>query len=148
MPQPRPGDLVGAVVVRAEHPLVRLEVRVDLLLVPDVVAGGDDVHAGGQDRVGGRRGQPHPAGDVLAVGGHEVDAARLAQLREQPLDRLAAGLADHVADHQDTAGALRPWRVAVRDVPEARPPDGGGRVYFAYSTARVSRMTVTLIWPG
>ena len=34
------------------------------------------------------------------------------------------------------------------DVPEARPPDGGGRVYFAYSTARVSRMTVTLIWPG
>jgi hypothetical protein len=24
----------------------------------------------------------------------------------------------------------------------------GDRGYFAYSTARVSRMTVTLIWPG
>ena len=31
-----------------------------------------------------------------------------------------------------------------------RPPDHEGvrRAFLAYSTARVSRMTVTLIWPG
>ena len=46
-------------------------------------------------------GQAHATGQVLAVGGHEVDAARLAQLRDQRLlQRPAAGLADEVADHE------------------------------------------------
>ena len=106
-----------------QHAVVRLEERVDLALVPDVVAAGDDIDAGGQDRLGGRGGQAHAAGHVLAVGGHEVDAALLAEARQQRLDRLAARLADHVADHQDADGALGARRVAVGRVPEARPPD-------------------------
>ena len=57
----------------------RLEERIDLALVPDVVAARDDVDARRQHRVGGRRREAHAAGHVLAVGGHEVDAARLAQ---------------------------------------------------------------------
>jgi len=76
------------------------------------------------------------------------------------LDGEAAGLADDVADHQDPERAVRPRRVAVRGIAGAgsyavpislaptvtRRPTSPG--YFAYSTARVSRMTVTLIWPG
>ena len=74
--------LVGAVVERAQDAVARLEVRVDLALVPDVVARRDDVDARSQDRVGGRGREAHPARHVLAVGRHEVDAALLAQLRQ------------------------------------------------------------------
>ena len=50
-------------------------------------------------------------------------------------------------------GAVRARRVAVGRVAQARAiaagrPRGVGPRYFAYSTARVSRITVTLIWPG
>jgi hypothetical protein len=129
-----------------------------------VVAGRDDVDAGGEEGLGGRFGQAHATGEVLAVGGDEVDAALVAQCRQQLLDGQPAGLADDVADEQDPARPRRARRIAVRLVAEAgpaervgarrrlarpavgRPGVGGG--YFAYSTARVSRMTVTLIWPG
>ena len=62
---------------------------------------------------------------------------------QERLDGEPAGLADEVADHQDPADAPgRRVRVA------AWPAGGGHARYLAYSTARVSRMTVTLIWPG
>ena len=44
------GDAVGAVVQRPQDAVVRLEVRVDLALVPDVVAARDHVDAGREDR--------------------------------------------------------------------------------------------------
>ena len=124
---------LGPVVVRSQDPLVAVEGRQDLLLVPDVIARGDDIHARPVERLGGGRGEAHPSGQVLAVGGDEVHAVEIPQAGELPLDGLAARPADHVADHQDPAGAARP-RV--------------GHAYFAYSTERVSRITVTLIWPG
>ena len=62
------------------------------------------------------------AGHVLDVDHDVVDPVLVDQLRQQALQRLAPGLADHVADEQ--------------------------QLHRAYSTARVSRMTVTLIWPG
>ena len=102
----------------------------------------------------GRRREPHAARDVLAVGGDEVDPALVAEPGQRLLDGDAAGLADDVADHQDPARAGRARRVAVGRV--AEPVATGSAVaacvtgprYFAYSTARVSRITVTLIWPG
>ncbi len=79
--------------------------------------------------------------------------AFLAELAQDRLHGDPAGLADQVPDHQDPAGTRRPRDVAVGRIAEARPADRMGRAvvaasYFAYSTARVSRMTVTLIWPG
>src|SRR5205823_2800663 len=98
----------------------------------------------------GRDRQAHPSGEVLAVGGDEIDSAFPAQRRQDLLDGQPAGLADDIADEQDPARTGRPRRVAVRGISESRPSDRRLRVagYFAYSTARVSRMTVTLIWPG
>ena len=96
-------DAVRAVVERPQDPVVGLQVRVDLALVPDVVARGDHVDAGAEDRVGRGRRQAHPAGDVLAVRGDEVDPALLAQPRQHLLDGHATRLADHVADHQHAA---------------------------------------------
>ena len=104
-PPPSPGNAVRAVVQRSEDPVVRLEDRVDLLLVPDVIARGDDVDAMGEQRVGGRWRQAHPAGEVLAVGGDEVDRALLAEGRNEGLDREPAGLADDVTDHEHATGA-------------------------------------------
>ena len=77
----------------------------------------------------------------------------VAQGRQGLLDGLPAGLADDVADHQD------PERAGGRARRHRGEPVGGADLldvatrrlrsgYFAYSTARVSRMTVTLIWPG
>ena len=82
-------DLVRAVVERPQDAVVRLEERVDLALVPDVVAGRDDVDAVREEGLGGGRRQAHAAGDVLAVGGDEVDAALLAQAGQRaPRRRL------------------------------------------------------------
>jgi hypothetical protein len=89
-----------------------------------VVAARDHVDARREHRVGGRGRQTHPAGDVLAVRGDEVDPPLVAKPRQDLLDRDPARLADQVADHQDPAGAVRPRRVSVRGVAEPRPPDG------------------------
>jgi hypothetical protein len=96
--------------------------------------------------VGDRDREAHPAGQVLAVRGDEVDPPLGADPGQDLLDGQAAGLPDDVADEQDATGARRPRRGSVGRVAEDRPADLAG--YFAYSTARVSRMTVTLIWPG
>jgi hypothetical protein len=110
-----------------------------------VVARGDHVDARAEEELGGGCSQAHPAGKVLAVGRDEIDPASAAQVGQERLDREAAGLADDVADQQDAAGAGRARRIPVGGVAEA---DAAMLAYFAYSTARVSRITVTLIWPG
>jgi hypothetical protein len=141
-----------AVVERPEDALGLVQERVDLALVPDVVARRDDVDAVREQRLRRRHRQAHPAREVLAVGGHEVDPALVAQGRQQLLDRETPRLADEVADHQHAARTGRARRVAVGRVAHARrvgaAGHGVGSGYFAYSTARVSRITVTLIWPG
>ena len=152
-PEAAARDVVGAVVVGAQDAVVGVQEWVDLALVPDVVAARDDVDPGREHGLRGRWREAHAACHVLAVGGHEVDPALLAEPGQHALDRLAAGLADQVADHQHAACSGWPGRAPVRWVAEARPAEwSGGRLavgpYFAYSTARVSRITVTLIWPG
>src|SRR5262249_29455697 len=117
------GDLVLAVVVWAQDPRRGLEERIDLALVPDVVAGRDDVDPGREQGFGRGNSQAHAAGDVLAVGGHEVDAPLIAKRRQDLLHGHPARLADEVADHQDSAGALWARRVPIGRVAEARSPD-------------------------
>ena len=61
--------------------------------------------------------------------------------------------APHVG-HAITSGAahspqnLRPTVFALPQFEQITTDLGSGSAYLAYSTARVSRMTVTLIWPG
>ncbi len=105
--------------------------------LPDVMTSMPGLEHG----LGRGRGQAHAAGHVLAVGGDEGDVALVPELRQERLDGQPAGPADEVADHQDAAGAPACGR-------EGRAGGRGHGGYLAYSTARVSRMTVTLIWPG
>jgi hypothetical protein len=111
------------VVERSKDPLRALEEWVDLPLVPDVVAGRDDVDPGGQDRLGGRWGQAHPAGNVLAIRRDEIDPALVAEFGQEPLDGDPTRLADEVTDHQDAARARRSRRVAVRGVAQTGSAD-------------------------
>src|SRR5207253_7896246 len=77
----------------------------------------------------------------------EVRAELFLEAREQGLDGVPARMADHVGHEQDAE--LSPRHSSIVGQKEkgalARTPFG---VYFAYSTALVSRTTVTRIWPG
>jgi hypothetical protein len=53
---------------------------------------------------------------------------------------------DTSISHLDAPAAPKPTSIVTAIVPGGR--EGPPFRYFAYSTARVSRMTVTLIWPG
>ena len=112
------GHAARAVIQRAQDALVTFELGVHLALVPDVVAGRDHVHARGEERRRGAGSEAHAAGHVLAVGGHEVHPARLAQLGQHALHGLTPGPPDDVADHEH-AHDPRP-----RTVSQAREPIG------------------------
>ncbi len=105
---------------------------------------------------------PHVAEAVgdLPIRGHRTFGGRL--LADAP--EVAAGIiATHrTGDYRDF-DAIRAWAADDRGRARLRPeraaparaltggpsgPPGGGLPYFAYSIERVSRMTVTLIWPG
>ncbi len=70
----------------------------DLLLVPQMVAGGDDVHAGVQDFARGVDRDARAAGGVFAVGNDEVKVVGLAQSGQEPAQRVPPRLADNVPD--------------------------------------------------
>ena len=103
-----PGHLVRAVVERSQDAFAGLEVRVDLALVPDVVARRDDVDA--RKRASSRRSRGSDP-SRRRRSRRWRSRSRCRAPRGAPgssrLDGLAAGLADQVADHQDAAGAGR-----------------------------------------
>src|SRR5437660_1924208 len=115
----------GREVGRTQEQVLLRDVLHDLLLVPDVVARGQHVGALLEHLLGHRPRHAEAAGGVLAVHHAEVDRVLLAQARQVLRQRGAPGLAEDVADHQDVHGH-----------------------YLATSTARVSRITTTLMWPG
>src|SRR5262249_51830651 len=116
--------LVGRVVRRPDQPGSAVDVGDDLLLAPDVVPAGDDVDARLEQLVGLHGHEPAAPGQILAVGDYAVDELLAAVLADALDDDRAAGLPDHVADCQDAD------------------------FHRAYSTNRLSRITVTRISPG
>ena len=86
--------------MRPQDALVAIQLGVDLALVPDVVAAGDHVDAGVEQAgaVDGVRPMPPARFSPLAVTKSMCRSSRSGGRRCS--DRVAAGLADHVADHQ------------------------------------------------
>ena len=123
--EPGPGSTRG-VVGRAQEQVLLADVLDDLLLVPDVVAGGHHVHALLEEGPRDQRRDPEARGRVLHVDHRQVGLVLLLELGQQHLDRAPARLAEDVA-HAD---------------------DGERLGHLATSTARVSRITTTLMWPG
>ena len=97
--QPAPAG--GAVVVGGAQQRQFVKVGDDFLFVPDVVAGGHHIHAGGQQAAGGFERQAETAGGIFRIGDDQVDGQFAAQGRQQLRQSAAAGPADDVAYHQD-----------------------------------------------
>ena len=69
----------GRIIRRPDDPVGLVERAAELALVPDVVAGGDEVDAGREHLVGGLLREPEAAGGVFAVGDHEIDVVLFAE---------------------------------------------------------------------
>ncbi len=94
--RPRAGR-AGRVVERAQQSRLRVDVAEDFLLIPDVVAAGDDRRSRAQQFDADPRRDAAPVGGVLAVDDEEVDPVLLAQARPGFDDRPASRFAHHVA---------------------------------------------------
>ena len=73
----------------------------DLALVPDVVAGGDDMGAEVEELFGKGWGDAEAAGGVLAVDDEEVDGVRFEDVGEVFADDMTTGGAEDVSDEED-----------------------------------------------
>ena len=73
----------------------------DFFLVPDVVAGGDDVGAEIEEFFCERGGDAEAAGGVFAVDDEEVYGVRFEDVGEMFADDVAAGRAEDVADEEN-----------------------------------------------
>ena len=85
----------------------RVEVVDQFALVPDVVAGGENVGAQVEDFLGNLRGDAEAAGGVFGVDDGEVDGVRLADVADVLADDFASRAAEDVADEKDVQGVLR-----------------------------------------
>ena len=97
---PPPGAPSG-IINRPQQTRLGVDEGDDLLLVPDVIAGGDDLHAGAQQVDRDPRRDPAASGGVLAVDDGEIELPFLLQLRKPRDDRAAAGLAHDVAEEKN-----------------------------------------------
>ena len=95
-----PGGALG-VVRRPQDAWLGIEIAEDLALVPNVVAGCEDINAGFEKLVGQRRCDPETSGGILAVGDDEVDSFFLGEVGGALLDDATTWLADDVADKED-----------------------------------------------
>ena len=91
----------GGVVQGAQDENILLQVRDDLLLVPDMASGGNDRHAVAEKLLGGLYGKPEATSRVLSIGHHQIDGVFAAEVGKEPLHCLTARTADDVADEQD-----------------------------------------------
>jgi hypothetical protein len=90
--RPPAARVARRVVRRPQQPRLAVEQRADLLLVPDVVAGGDHVHPELQELPHDLRRDPEAARRVLAVQHHHVRLFSVRTRRSSPLATLRPGL--------------------------------------------------------
>ena len=109
--EPAAAGCLVRIVDRPQDGAIGVEVLVDLALIPDVVAAGDDVNAAVEQLLGQARGETGTGRHVLTVRDDEIDVPVVPQLRQDGGHRQPARLADDVADDADAnlvaAGAHR-----------------------------------------
>ena len=126
-----------------------------VLLVPDMIAGGDDIDAGAIELLADRLGDAEAAGGVLAIDHHEIELQIAAQARQHLGDGRASGTAR--PDRRRRGGS---WLLASqpgrRDASVASHPAAGRRIRGARhrppAPHRHSRShapaPVPAAWPG
>src|SRR5690606_24279800 len=134
---------------RTHQPRLVVNEVENLPLVPGMVAHRDAVHTRLEQFLGDRGGDAPAARGIFPVGDDEMRAVCLPEPGHHPLYRFPSRTADNVSDKDHVHCYFLPagkesGRLLCSHFQLL--PYGGS--YLAYSTARVSRMTVTLIWPG
>src|SRR5690348_16086564 len=81
---------------RPQQARIAGDVGNDLALVPDMIAGRDDVDAGGIELLADLVGDAEAVRGVLAVGDNEIERQVAAQPRHMRDDDIATGPPDHV----------------------------------------------------
>ena len=126
--------------------------RGDVTSLPGVIPSRHHVDARGEDLLERFAGDPEPAGRVLPVGDREVHRKLAAKAREHLRQHPASRLSDDIPDKEDVHTRCALLYQYVGDGPPDPSPSrsdvAGECRYLAYSMARVSRKTVTLICPG
>ena len=104
---------------RTEDPRIAVEIGDDLPLVPDVIAGGQDIHFGIVKFAAEAFGQAAAGGRVLGIDDNQVEGELTAQRRHVLFDGLTAGPSNDVSTKQDVHAA--PRREMACEVEPARP---------------------------
>ena len=81
----------GRIVGRTQHAVARLQVRLEVALIENMISAGNEVDAGFEQLLGGLRRQTKTARDVFAVGDAGVNLMLIANQRDTALERVAAG---------------------------------------------------------
>ena len=138
---------LGRIVGGPQHALQVRQLADELLLREDVVAARDHVRTRAFQLGRDLACQAKATRRVLAVEDREVGPQLLLEAWKQGFDGFPSGMSDNIGDEQNLELALRHHLILVEKEKGARfrAPLVG---YFAYSTALVSRTTVTRIWPG
>jgi len=110
---PPPGVL-RVEVGRPDDPLLGAEVAVGVLVPVGVVAEGDHVDAGVEDRLRRLLGDADATGHVLTVGDHQVGHVLGAQLGHRRRQALPSGLADDIPYEEQAHGRLSVDDVRLR----------------------------------
>ena len=115
---------------RPQYPPIAWDVGDQLALVPDVIAGGQDVGPGVVKLAGEALGQAERRRRVLGIDDREIDPEVAPQPGKMRLDRVAPGASDHIAAEEDVqdysypkrAGGLIRWVEPPRPSTVANPP--------------------------
>jgi tRNA/tmRNA/rRNA uracil-C5-methylase (TrmA/RlmC/RlmD family) len=97
------------IVKRAQEARLTLKQADDFLLVPEMVAGRNDVHTRAEDFARGVRRDARAAGGVLPVGDDQVRLMLTTQPGQEFLHRPASRFANDVADEKDLHRAKVGW---------------------------------------
>src|ERR1019366_2856985 len=132
----------GRIVQRPNEPALAFEQSHDFLLVPQMIATGNDVHARSEDLLRRIHRDTRTASRILPVSHHQAQAMLLPQLRDKLLDRAPARLPYDVRDeqqlHDNTVTPERPRANPFppplrrgpprpRPPPQRAPPSQGGQ---------------------
>jgi hypothetical protein len=93
---PGSGEIGGS-----QHALVLFEDGNDVAVAPDVVAGCENVRAGGEELLRELRRQPQSVRDVFRVDDAEIDVELAAKVVEPRLDGAAARWPEDVAEKEN-----------------------------------------------
>src|SRR5262249_42868665 len=85
-----------------------------LALVPDMVAGADDVDTGGVELVADLLGDAEPSGGVLAVDDDEVEPELASQARHMLQHDVAPGAPNDIAAEEQAHGTIRSGSLRAR----------------------------------